>query len=81
MGITTANASMPAAAMILMVAAMAAIFAQLPASTMGQDGGKKKPRAHLGLRRTRAKLPRPLPMGPALSYRSPDPVQYFIFIG
>lgn len=58
MGITTANASMPAAAMILMVAAMAAIFAQLPASTIGQDCGPIKLRAHLGLRKSRAKLPR-----------------------
>ena len=68
MRITTAHASMPAAAMILMVASMAAIFAQLPASTMGQDCGQKKPRAHLGLRRSRAKLPRRLPIARTLSF-------------
>jgi hypothetical protein len=71
---------MPAAAMILMVASMAAIFAQLPASTMGQDCGQKKPRAHLGLRRSRAKLPRRLPIARTLSFAPKARLQYIIFL-
>ena len=62
MGIATAHASTPVAAMILIVSAMAAIFTQLPTSAMSQNGGQKSPRAYLELRRSRAKLPRRLPI-------------------